>query len=348
MKIMICGALQKEIGNFGDDLLREILINNLHSYYDNVDITDYSSEIKLKTIKEMDLFIYIPGGYMGYIEKWYSGSLKKSMQRLIHYYWPGIKAIICRKPVIMLAQGIGPYEYPVLAPFLRFIAKRSILITVRDKKSKALLRRIGVKNKKIYVTADTAQTLKKYNFIGETKESKKIKEDFRGKKIIFIHYVYGNEYLVQIYNACKELFFDNSNICFVIGGDGKSDFRAIMHYANKFPKGRHYAYDYKNVKQLINIIDCVDCVITGKFHVGIVGCTLSKSVLNFSVQYDKASLYYQQIGYPERCIDFFSTDTKSIKENIEKYWNEKVVLNEDILRKAQSNYDVYLKKCLKV
>lgn len=345
-KIVLCGALQGEEGNFGDDLLRQILINNLLEYDNSLEIVDYNKCTTVKEIKDCDYFIYIPGGYLGYIEYWYSGSLKKTIQRLIYYYWPGLKAVLFRKKIVLLAQGIGPYEYPILDHILGIIAKRAVLITVRDEKGKQLLQKVGVNNKKIFVTADTAQTLKKHNFISECKDSEKIKKCYFGKKIILIHYVGVKEYMKKVYDAVKELFFEREDVCFVIGLDGKGNYADVKKFANKFPKGRCMTYNYKDVGQLVTIINSVDCVITGKFHVGIVGCTLSKSVLNFSVQYAKASLYYKQIGYPERCIDVFEASHNDVKKMMADCFLESIEIPKDILTKANCNYDVYLKKVI--
>lgn len=345
-KIMLCGALQCEIENFGDVLLREILINNLHKYDNTLEIVDYNSKTTLKEMKECDYFIYIPGGYLGYIESWYSGSIDKTIQRVIHYYWPGIKAALLRKKIILLAQGIGPYEYPVLGNMLGFIANRAMLITVRDQKGKDLLRRVGVR-KKIYVTADTAQTLTQHDLIHECEESQKIKDLYAGKTIIFVHSIGVDEYRNKIYKALKDLFFEREDICFVIGHDGGGNYGSAKQWANKFPKNRCMTYRYKGVSQLITIINSVDCVITGKFHVGIVGCTLSKSVLNFSVQYAKASLYYEQIGYPERCKDLFNVSEADIRNSIEELYLERVRIPTRVLEKANSNYDVFLQKVMK-
>lgn len=345
-KIMLCGALQCEIGNFGDDLLREILINNLLKYDNTLEIVDYDSKTTLKDMKACDYFIYIPGGYLGYIESWYSGSINKTFQRVIYYYWPGIKAALLRKKIILLAQGIGPYEYPLLGNMLGFVANRAMLITVRDQKGKALLRKFGVK-KNIYVTADTAQTLTQHNFICECQESRKIKEVFAGKTVIFFHYIGKSEYAKTVYDALKDLFFEREDVCFVIGADGTINYGDVKKMENKFPPNRCMSYRYKGVSQLISIINSVDCVITGKFHVGIVGCTLSKSVLNFSVQYAKASLYYEQIGYPERCKDVFNISKADIKNSIEELYLDPVKIPTHVLEKANSNYDVFLRKVMK-
>lgn len=346
-KIMLCGALQGEKGNFGDDLLRQILVDQLRSWDKTVQIADYSKSTTWKELADCEYFLYIPGGFLGYIEKWYSGSFKKTMQRLIYYYWPGIKAVLLRKKIIFLAQGIGPYEYPVLKRILGLIADKAILLTVRDNKGKRLLREAGCK-KPIFVTADTAQTLLAHSFIKECVESRKIKEQFAGKIIIFVHYVGTVEYQNHVVKALKELFFDREDVAFVVGADGVCNADYLKMFANRFPRTRCLTYKYKNVSQLVTILNSVDCVITGKFHVGIVGCTLSKSVISLSVQYAKNSLYYEQIGYPERCMDIFKASYPEIKNKIADCYKESVRIPQEVLEKAHSNYAYYLKNALDV
>ncbi len=337
---MICGALQCEKENFGDALLRKILINNLKKFDPNITIVDYDENMKLKNLLQCDYFIYIPGGYMGYIEKWYSGSCVKSLQRIKSYYWPGIKAVLLRKKIILLGQGIGPYEYPILDKMLKIIATNAELITVRDEKGKALLRKIGVKNK-IYLTADTAQTLLQHNFIMEDPTVKRIKENFKSSEsIIFVHYIGVPTYENKLYGVLRQTFFDNPNISFVIGADGALPRGKVSNFARLFPKNRFITYKYESVEQLVSIINSVDCVITGKFHVGIVGATLSKAVISLSVQYAKTSLYYEQIGYLDRCVDVFDADESIIKNMIQSYYDKPIELPMEIRQKAQANYEI--------
>lgn len=114
-----------------------------------------------------------------------------------------------------------------------------------------------------------------------------------------------------------------------------------MHYFTfQFPKERTYTYIYQEPSQLLSIINACDVVLTPKFHTSIIGCVLEKSVLAFSVQYAKASLYYKAIGYPDRVYDLFAMDAYVMAQIIDKYIDTKVAIPEDILEKSQKNYDM--------
>jgi len=102
------------------------------------------------TLKECDLLL--SGG----------GSLLQdttSVRSLIYYLWIARMAFKAGKPVMFYAQGMGPLRRPISRLLVRLVANRATFLTVRDEPSAALLKRIGVTNPRLEVTADPAFAL---------------------------------------------------------------------------------------------------------------------------------------------------------------------------------------------
>lgn len=345
IQIIINSALIFEVGNFGDELLRMLMEETILKVFPSANIKYISlSDFKMNKIKELgkfDVFIYAPGGYMGYIEKWFSGSLKKTIERCIYYYMPGVLFSFTNKPIIMFGQGVGPYEYLPMKIMLGRIGNKSSLITVRDNKSKELLIQSGVSKDNIHVTADCSLTLIKRGLVKETRYSNEIRNRLQNKKKIFVLYFELCDWKNKIIKALSTYRYE-SKYAFVIGGDSLSDTgiqpSALADFTKEFPKDRTYTFIYNNPIQLISIINECDIVVTPKFHTGIIASVLEKSVFSFSVQYDKNKLFYNKIGFPERVYDFFTITSNEMAMAIEKYKNEKVQIPEKVFVESQVNF----------
>lgn len=345
IRITIHSALIFEVGNFGDELLRDLLEQSIRNVLPDVEISyisldNFQNDV-VDAIKNSDMFIYCPGGYLGYIEKWLSGTAKKTWERFAYYYLPGFLFSFGKKELVLFGQGIGPYEYFFLRPILGKIGRSSSLITVRDRESKRLLVKCGVPDKNICLTAECSQVLKKRIMIHETRYSRTIKERFSDKKKIFVLYFNDCSWHPKISGALEKFKADD-RYSFIIGGDScvARSSRNMHYFTFQFPQERTYTYIYQNPSQLLSIINECDLILTPKFHTGIIGCVLGKSVLAFSVQYAKTSLYYKAIGYPGRVYNLFEMDSCTMAQIIDKYIDTKVVIPEGILEKSQKNYDV--------
>lgn len=102
------------------------------------------------TLRECDLLL--SGG----------GSLLQdttSVRSLVYYLWIARMAFRLGKPVMFYAQGMGPLHRPISRLLVRLVANRAAFLTVRDEPSAQLLKRIGVTNPNLEVTADPAFAL---------------------------------------------------------------------------------------------------------------------------------------------------------------------------------------------
>lgn len=110
-----------------------------------VEAVDRSNFLDIyKAVKNCDVFI--SGG----------GSLLQDRTSLSSmWYYSGIimLAYMMKKPVFAFAQGIGPVRKSFNIKILRYIMNRAVGVSVRDKRSAAELKRIGVK-REIFCTTD--------------------------------------------------------------------------------------------------------------------------------------------------------------------------------------------------
>lgn len=348
-KIVLCGATIGEGTNFGDVLLEELIEEKIKRVIPDVNISKFTKNETIKNylwkIIKTDAFIYVPGGYLGYIEKWYSGSLNKSWQRFKYYYFPGLIYSLTKKPMAMIGQGIGPYEYKLLSYALKVISNSSSIVSVRDIESYELLRNVGC-NGKIDITSDCSQILLDCDLIWESAESVKIKKKLGGLKKIFVLFFNTKEWKEKILLALEPLMEDE-NYGFVISTDVVNmDRKDFIEFVEKFPKQRTVEFDYRNPQQLLSAYKEIDIVVTPKLHTGIVGCVMNKSVFAFAVQYDKTKIYYKRIGYPERVYNLNTISPKKMRSIIKKYENEKINIPKSIIEEANKNYEL-LEKFLK-
>ncbi len=108
-----------------------------------------------------------------------------SKRSLIYYLTILTLGTMLRKKVMLFAQGIGPIKSGFMRKLTKYVCSSVDLITVRDKDSLYELRRIGVPDSKVLLTADAVLTL--------PVESK----DF-GRQLLDKHYVPNNRMLIAI------------------------------------------------------------------------------------------------------------------------------------------------------
>lgn len=149
-KVLISGYYG--FGNFGDEAILGVLIKKLNEL--NADIRVLSSNPELTsclygvkttqsfciprmTLRIMQSEVLISGG----------GSLLQdvtSIKSLIYYLIVINLALFFRKKVIIFAQGLGPINNKFGAFLTKKTLKRCSVVTVRDRKSKLILKKWGI------------------------------------------------------------------------------------------------------------------------------------------------------------------------------------------------------------
>ncbi|MCQ2373586.1 MAG: polysaccharide pyruvyl transferase CsaB [Phascolarctobacterium sp.] len=192
-KIVISGYYG--FANAGDEAMLTAIINALLSKDSSMDMTvisgnpDITKKVhKVNSIHRfslLDIFsamsksdLLISGG----------GSLLQDVtsKRSLFYYLAILTmGTVLSKKVMLFAQGIGPIKSSFMRKITKYVCSSVDLITVRDKDSLYELRRIGVPDNKVLLTADAVMTL-----AGEPKEF--------GRKLLDKYYVPNNKMLIAI------------------------------------------------------------------------------------------------------------------------------------------------------
>ena len=108
----------------------------------------------IKTFSKMDLLV------------WGGGNLIADGSSQLYTPFHLIKVLLAKlmgKPVIAYAIGVGPLNGKLGKFLTKIIMNHVDIITVRDKESKEILKKVGVKKPPIYVTVDPAFDLKPSN-----------------------------------------------------------------------------------------------------------------------------------------------------------------------------------------
>lgn len=351
-KVILCGASGVEAGNFGDVLMEQMVVDAISSAFPSADVERTANCGSLKSVvkwlkadwKELrsaDALIYLPGGYLGFIEKWYSGTWRKTLQRAINYYLPGLKALFLRKRVLFVGVGLGPFEYRLLRPALSLILRRASLVTCRDLSSYRFALECGAREERTFLTSDIAQCIANVGVAEEREMDGVPSGEGRGRTRIFLHYGGHPQWMQKVRAALAALeFLRTHNVVFVIGTDGPCPRDALARFAAEFPAGTAEVAEYTCPSNLIEVIRSVDVVLTAKLHVGVVASSLSKGVLCFSCQFDKAVSYYREIGFPLHCYDLFVTSEQEMSSVIVSRLYKKVRVSPDHVLLARRNLDM--------
>jgi len=160
--------------NTGDEAILYSMVKNIRAKIPKADITvltknplETSRDYQVNSINRMQWMqilkcfahtdIFISGG---------GGLLQDSTGRgwsILYYLGLILMAKIYRIPVIIYAQGIGPVNRKFNKILIKWVLNQIDLITVRDRQSKDLLKKLEVKNPLVYVNADPSFLLEKKN-----------------------------------------------------------------------------------------------------------------------------------------------------------------------------------------
>lgn len=355
MKIMIHGATRGS--NFGDILFSDIFYKVASNANPDGKIfffemgflgakdflkkeLSYTEHQTFKDIFSSDMLLLISGGYFG--ER--NNSFKENMLRFLSYVPLGMLFIIRRKPIIISGIGGGPLSNNILRNSMKLLMDKAKVVSVRDEETKDYFLEFGVTND-IIVTSDTAQIITQENLpVLDKKIREEISMLFSNKKIVLLH-LYGSEEIDNVIFSklvppLENFLIDNSDYGLIVTTDYKFDI-------NKYPVKKifdkripMYIYNYTSAWQLASLINKVDFLVTTKLHVGIIGSTLSKSVISLPMHAEKTRRYYKQIGEVERCVSLSEIDSEQITFMLEKYKNKPIKLSSDIIDKSWEN--IYL------
>lgn len=213
-KILISGYYG--FANAGDEAMLTAIIKSLRSYEEQVDLTVISGNPEatakrhqVSSIHRFNPLEVLRGLWSCDLLLSGGGSLLQDVtsRRSLLYYLSilGLGQLLGKR-VMLFAQGIGPITSPWLRRLTSYICSRADLITVRDQDSLYELRRLGLPEERIALTADAVFTLPKEGL----EAGKRILAAFALPQQMKIaisvrHWPGGDRYLLELAKAADKL-----------------------------------------------------------------------------------------------------------------------------------------------
>lgn len=324
-------AFQREVGN----LIGE---ENVYWYESRYALSDFFKKYlnynnnKYK-LNEIDALICISGGYFCGNDR----TIKNYIIRYLMYFHLCIKCIQKKIPVAIIGVEVGVPHNFLMKKIQEYILRKASVLVVRNRESLKNLEVYGVRN--AICTADSAHAI-----VHNLKLNRKLEQ--RQKKL-FIHidpsYISVQKKLITPINSFLARHHEYE---VYLGTDQKSKKEyELSNYLNQIVCKYKRIIPYNYPTQLCTILNEMDFIITPKLHVGIVGVTLSKSVVSFSIHSEKIKRFYDQLGEEHRTLSMDNFNEEKALAMLEEYHDKKIILDESILQLSYQNFE-YIKKFL--
>ena len=234
--------------------------------------------------KDIDALVYIAGGYFCGNDTRY----KHYIIRFLSYFLVGLRCIIAKKPYGIFALEVGRVKCRWLRWVEKTILKKAEIVIVRNKESLDVLADYDIYN--AILTADAVFAMENSLFI-----DKSLNEEISAcnNKKLFLHIsssAHVNEKIIEkVIPGLNKFLEKHQEYAVVIGLDqSPQSQKEIIELVAEKIKCQKIIYNYFNDPvDLCKVLDAMDCIITTKLHVGIVGAKLSKPVISFSGRTEK-------------------------------------------------------------
>jgi polysaccharide pyruvyl transferase WcaK-like protein len=307
----------------------------------------YTKKQKIRDIFKSDLLVFFSGGYFG--ER--KNTAKQQLKRFLRYIPIGLIFILRKKPIVIIGIGGGPISSKILRRFMCCLMEYAAELTVRDIETAEYYIKSGVK-REIKVTSDTAQIVNQ-EMLPDLLIKEELDQIFSKKKRLFLHILnddLANQRITEkLIDPINKFLMNNPEYGVILGCDSTHTMPVEdMKIYQKLNCNVKYPYHYESPWQLGALLNTVDLIITTKLHVGIIGSTLSKSVLSFPIHPEKTKRYYKQINQQSRCIPISDVSKDEIEEILNQYHNQKITLPEEIRAAAQENIKTLEKAIIRI
>lgn len=359
MRIMLQGYLHN--ANFGDILAAKLFYDHcINGGFSSVDFYQYKNygigdvcrkQLGYYTEKSLlscflsDAFLIISGGSF-----WNDGTIVNDAKiRYRRFILPALIYQLMGKPVYVLGVGGGPVDTPWLRKKMVRLLNRAKRVTFRDNSTRKVFSEYGVKNE-MTITADTMLLIRD-EMLDPLNERDELEIASRGRKKLLLHMPDGareTSYvadfivpaLICFLNCHKEyyLVLSNDNIRRI----GREEVNEVNRVRRLLVDAEieFYDYNYHDCWQMCSLISVMDCIITSKLHVGVVGCALDKCVVSFPVHREKTDNFYQMISESERCVNVRLLDVEKAYEQLCKFHDKPVHISEELRKKAEMNLSI--------
>lgn len=299
----------------------------------------YNNTCNFSNVRKAEGIVFMPGGYFGET----TPSLKEAILRYYKHVKLGLYAKWFNIPLAIIGVEVGPLSRRFMRTGARIVFRHASVIAVRNVESKLYLQKLGI-DKEIYVTSDAAIVIG-----GRTVESlnseimTNIKNVACGRRLLMLHCVTPDSQLEivskKIIPALNSFLVQHDySIVLTVDQCSLDRRKQLEHLKDQIDTDFVYIYQYKSPSEFVALINEMDCVITTKLHVGIVGSALHKSVVSVPFNSHKVPRFYNQIGYGDRCIPMKEASTTQVLELLLKYHDKNVELSNEIMEKAELNY----------
>lgn len=358
MKIMLQGYLSD--ANFGDALIASLFYQECkEAGFEEIDFfqfkhygigsfvrkqLDYTAEKSFFSCVSADAFCLISCGSF-----WNNGSKSDAKIRFRRFLLPALIYLLRRKPIYILGVGGGPVEIPWLRRLMVKILNRAKLVYFRDDSTYNVFKEYGVSNKAT-VTADTALVIKP-EMLSPFEDKIKLDAMAEGRKKLLLHIPDGGfavgvvsdiilPGVISFLNRHNDylLIYSHDNMRSLDSGE----ISAIKKIKQSLSESgiKMYEYSYHDCWQMCSLIGEMDCIVTAKLHVGVVGCALNKCVVSFPVHREKTDNFYRMIGESARCVNVRSLDSNIVYQQLEKFHNKPVHISKEMRIKASKNLSI--------
>ena len=344
-KLILCGATHGS--NFGDTMFGMMFYEYIKSRYPDIDIcytqiSDYLKkwQINSKEIEnqwaDIDGFIFISGGYFGDSP---NENYKNMYFRFKNYIRFGLKAKRKKIPMAVIGVGAGPMKNIILRQLVVSICNYAKVISVRDKQSYIFLKKNGCKNE-IFITSDSAQAIRRKEFRRWEKSDKSYFMSDKRRILVHCPTTIVREYKEKVIRTVDKLYKNDKSVEIYFANDSMAGRNNLEEMASAFSGNNKSLYFYDDPIEFIHFIQGMDLIITPKLHVGIFSATYGKTVISFPIHPGKTKRYYQQIGYPERCIPLSEVTEEQVSMMVNQFINNPIQLSDKIYKKAEMNFEL--------
>jgi len=268
--------------------------------------------------------------------------------------------VVFRKPVVICAQSIGPFNSGLSRFLARFVINNVDLVTVREQISKGYLRQLGISKPVLEVTSDFAFLLEPVSFQETTGLLAKERIDSGNRVMVglvlseiiskwtspdivdstkkYVHYINTMaevaDYLVEQYNATVVLMPQ----CF--GEFARHDDRVAMRRVYQRVKNRSNVYmitgDYVPA-EIKGIISQCSMVVTAKMHAAIAAVSTFVPAVVMAYSFKSRGIFGKKLGLGDTILgvrDYKSTELLSaLKEKIDFVWENQKLISSDLKKR---------------
>lgn len=346
--------------NSGDDALLTAIINNLSIYKKNVRILTLSKNpkqtkriFKVDAINRFNPFSVIKAMLKSKVFLNGGGTLihDSTSSHSLYYYLSLIHlAKKCGMKVVVYANGFGPFK-KTNEPISAKITKEADLITLRDELSYKELRRIGVDNENVHITADPAITL---NAVSEA-EIKKLFDEYKipadGRYMaVSVRSWHKNDKLFEakISTICDYVYEKYNMSVIFITMRPSEDLTISQNILHRMSHKAYIIETEQSAEKLMGIISKCELVIGMRLHSLIYATTMCTPLIG--LLYDPKIKGFLDYINQNMLTDASDIDSDFIIKSIENIINNKEEIRQNLIKhkevlceKAISNAEMTVK-----